>query len=178
MNFFARWFAVVMAVSLATAVAAQSLDLPTRQGKRPQTTNSVPHVQIGIEANPELSDELLRRVEKFPGVTLGATFLSLPGAVGFQIERDMPLARPEAIVGGREFAHLHPDGSLHASLDPDIAAAAVEAGWAVMHPWSSQREGWEGFVMIYTPQTRDENEVVYRLVQSSYAYVSGRMPPE
>ena len=167
----------MVAASLSTApmvVSAQEMNLPLRETSRPETTNEVPHVQIGVNAIPELSEELLRRVAMLPGVTLGETRVSLPGAIGFQLDDDVTLAQPEAIVGGREFAHVHPDGSLHASLRPNTARAAVEAGWATPHPWSDQRAGWEGFVMIYTPVTAAELEVVFQLVQGSYAYVTGR----
>lgn len=162
---------------VAHQALAQDVELPTRETARPQTTNGVPHVQIGVDANAELTAELLRRVAEFPGVKLGATRVSLPGATGFQLENDVKLTRPEAIVGGREFAHLHPDGSLHVSLHPQTAQSAVEAGWAILHPWSNQREGWEGFVMIYTPQTSQELDVVFQLVRSSYTYVTGRSFP-
>ncbi len=155
-----------------------ALDLPRRDGPIPETTKGVPHVQIGVVADAELSEQLLRKVAGYDGVTLGPTRVSLPGAIGFQLGPQVPLVHPEAIPGGREFAHLHPDGSLHAALDPDIAFAAVETGWAVAHPWSSQRPGWEGFVMIFTPTTVVELEVVLALVQSSYTYVTGQTPQE
>lgn len=32
------------------------------------------------------------------------------------LSEEAPVARPEAIVARREFAHIHPDGSLHALL--------------------------------------------------------------
>lgn len=161
-----------------TPVFAQDINLHLRETPRPQTTNGVPHVQNGIEADPELSAKLLRQVAMFPGVGVGATRVSLPGAIGFQLADDLPLARPEVIVGGREFAHLHPDGSLHASLDPEVARAAVEAGWAIPHPWADERRGWQGFVMIYTPVSDAELDVVFQLVQSSYTYVTGNLLPE
>ena len=55
-------------------------------------------------------------------------------AVGFQLGPKIRLARPQAIVGALGFAHVHADGSLHASLDPDLARSAIEAGWAISHP--------------------------------------------
>jgi len=116
----------------------------------------------------------IRHVAQLPGVTLGAKRVSLPGAVGFQLNDEMPLARPNVFVGGREFAHLHPDGSLHASLDPGLAGDAIKSGWAVAHPWATQRDGWEGFVMIFTPTTPDELGVVKQLLESSYSFVTGR----
>src|SRR6056297_312940 len=172
---------VSTAVSLFAVAAptfAQDVAFPMRDGARPETTSGVPHVQIGIQPVPELSEEMLRQVADFPGVVLGATRVSLPGAVGFQLTSDVSIAQPQAIVGGREFAHLHPDGSLHASLHPDTARAAVEAGWAVAHPWADRRSGWEGFVMIYTPLNAAELDTVLRLVRSSYSFVTGRSLPD
>jgi len=169
--------ALLISACLGSAVLAQGLTLPERQGPRPKTTDGVPHVQIGVATKPELSEELLRRVDALQGVELGATRVSLPGAVGFQLASDLTLAHPEVIVGGREFAHIHPDGSLHASLEPETAQAAIKAGWAVSHPWAQQRDGWEGFVMIYTPQSEQELEVVYDLVKASYSFVTGNQVP-
>lgn len=166
--------AVAACLVIASQSLAQGLDLPMRDGERPRTTDSVPHVQLGIEPVPELVQNMLDHVETFPGVRLGATRVSLPGAIGFQLDAALPLANPQAIVGGGEFAHVHPDGSLHASLDPAVAREAVRLGWAIPHPWADQRPGWEGFVMIYTPQTKQELAVVLRLVENSYAYVTGR----
>ena len=150
-------------------------DLPKRASPMPQTTDGVPHVQIDVRAVPELSAALLKRVAELPGVELGPTRVSLPGAVGFQLGQDEPLAHPEVIVGGREFAHLHPDGSLHASLKPSLAQNAVQAGWAIAHPWADQREGWEGFVLIYTPTDEEELGIVIQLVEQSYSFVTGRV---
>lgn len=167
-----RIYPLIALIMMTSTVSA--MELPERDTPRPETTNGVPHIQIGIEPVPELSAELLRRVAEFPGVTLGATRISLPGATGFQLDDNLALAQPNAIVGGREFAHVHPDGSLHASLHPDTARAAVKAGWAIMHPWANQRAGWEGFVMIYTPVNEAELEIVFQLVQSSYKFVTGQ----
>ncbi len=167
----------LIVASIGMAAMAQDITLPERQGPRPETTNGVPHTQIGVVPTPELSEELLRRVDAFPGVILGATRVSLPGAVGFRLGDNVTLEHPEVIVGGREFAHLHPDGSLHASLAPETAEAAITAGWAVSHPWATQRVGWEGFVMIYTPHSEQELEVVYDLVKASYTFVTGNQIP-
>ncbi len=166
----------VAALSCAALIPANANDenLPIRTTPRPETTNGVPHVQIGAEAVPELAAELLRRVQEIPDVDVRDTVVSLPGAKGFWLADDLPLKRPDVIVGGREFAHIHPDGSLHASLHPATAKAAIETGWAVSHPWSDRRPGWEGFVMIYTPVSAEELDVVFQLVLGSYNFVTGR----
>ena len=177
MNFkvrFIRNVFAILAFAAAIPALAETVQWPIRTTPRPVTTGGVPHIQIDVKAVPELTAELLRRVENIPDVEIRNTVISLPGAKGFWLADGLPLARPDVIVGGREFAHVHPDGSLHASLHPETARAAVEAGWAVPHPWSDQRPGWEGFVMIYTPASADELEVVFQLVLDSYKFVTGR----
>lgn len=164
--------AIVAFASVSSALAAN--ELPRRTPPIPQTTNGVPHVQIGIEPVPEISEALLKKVATISGVDIRSTVISLPGALGFWIKEDVTVARPEVIVGGREFAHIHPDGSLHASLPPALAQQAVETGWAVSHPWANQRPGWEGFVMIFTPTNAEELDVVLDLVQASFDFVTGQ----
>lgn len=164
--------AVFLAATTLSAASADSL--PQRSSPIPRTTDSVPHVQIDTEAPPEISAALLQRVSHIPNVEIRDTIISLPGALGFWITDEQPLARPEAIVRGREFAHLHPDGSLHASLSPELSREAVQTGWATHHPWADQRPGWEGFVMIYSPASTDEIETVFRLILASFDYVTGQ----
>lgn len=169
------FLSLVAIAAISTSVMAQDMSFPKRETPIPQTTRGVPHLQIGLEAVSALSEKLLQRVGQFPGVSIGATRVSLPGGIGFQLDDDMALAHPEVIVGGREFAHMHTDGSLHASLEPELARTAIEAGWAVAHPWANQRKGWEGFVMIFTPTTPDELAVVTDLVERSYSFVTGQI---
>ena len=165
---------IVTAMALiALSATAYAVELPSRETPVPATTDGVPHMQIGIEPDPDISAELLKRVSLLPGVDVRRTIISLPGALGFWVTEEVSLARPDVIVGGREFAHQHPDGSLHASLPPALARDAINAGWAVSHPWANQRAGWEGFVMIFTPQNDSELDVVFDLVVGSYNFVTG-----
>ena len=169
---------IVIAITIATSIApasAELLNLTDRNSPRPQTTNGVPHVQIGVDPVPEISSELLRRVSNIPGVEIGDSVVSLRGSIGFWVSEDIKIARPEVIVAGREFAHLHPDGSLHASLSPKLANEAVVTGWSIYHPWADQRPGWEGFVMIYTPQTDAELDVVFGLVEAFFKTIKAEL---
>ena len=146
--------------------------LPERQAPRPQTTGSVPHQQIGVEPVPEVNEELFRRAFSLPGVENRPSAFSLPGARGLWINDSVPIVRQDQIVSGREFAHIHPDGSLHASLPIDRAQEAVEAGWGEPQP-IAESLGVPGLVMIYTPQSLDELETVLQLVVDSYNFVTG-----
>ena len=60
---------------------------------------------------------------------------------------------PAAVLREREFAHIHPDGSLHLVLPVDRAREAIDAKWAEFHPWVGRDDFWDGMVMLYTPQS-------------------------
>lgn len=166
----------VAAIVCSGHLFSQAADgvLPARSGPPIETTPGVPHVQIGVEAVPELQAELLRRVSALPGVDVRHTVIGMWGAKGFWLLEDLALARPGVIYRGREFAHLHTDGSLHASLPPERAFEAVAAGWAVRHPSAQYHARLEGFVMLYTPRTKAELDVTLRLIVDGYNYVTGR----
>ena len=151
-----------------------ALPLPERAGPRTQTSGTVPHVQIGVVSDTAVNDELFRRAFALPGVEDRPTIVSLPGARGMWLDKDTALAHPEAIVNGREFAHIHPDGSLHAPLPYERALEVAEKGWGERHPWADDREGWDGFVMLFTPQSMDELDVTFQLIVESYNHVTGR----
>ena len=87
---------------------------------------------------------------------------------------DVEVARPDAIVSGREFAHIHEDGSLHAPLPLARALEVAEKGWGERHPWAELRPGWDGFVMLFTPLSMEELEVTFQLIVDSYNHVTGR----
>lgn len=147
--------------------------LPRRAGPRPATHKGMPHAQIGVRPVPEVNAELFRRCFSLPDVRNEPTRLSVPGARALWLSEDLSLAHPEVIVVGREFAHIHPDGSLHASLPPERAREAIEAGWAEPHPLAAVM-GDVGMVMLYTPRTMEELDVIFQLVVDSYNFVTGR----
>jgi len=149
------------------------VELPQRPGSRPETTMDVPHVQIGVEPVPNINDELFRRVYSIPGIENRRSVVS-PWQ-GLWLNEELTVFVPEAIIGGREFAHIHADGSLHIFLEHDRALEAVKTGWAVSHPFAVQRlDGWDGFVMLYTPQSFSELDVTFQLIVDGYNYVTGQ----
>ena len=78
----------------------------------------------------------------------------------------------------REFAHLHPgrDQSLHATLPPELASAAIDAGWAELHPVARRGLIPPTTVMLYAPRDENELEIVYDLVLAAYRFAGGRIP--
>lgn len=150
--------------------------IPQRAGPRPPTMRGMPHTQIGVQPVPEVHAELFRRCFSLPGVVNRPTVVSIPGARALWLDESVTDIRPGIIVAGREFTHIHPDGSMHLGLPPERARAAIEAGWAEPHPIAHQM-GIEGMVLVYTPRTFDELEVLWGLVLDAYCYVTGRPRP-
>lgn len=147
--------------------------LPVREGPREETTNAVPHIQINAEPVPDVDAELRRRAFLLPGVEDRESQLSLPGARSLWLADDVELTRPEMLLAGREFAHIHPDGSLHVWLPVGRAIEVDETKWGELHPWAGRDDFWDGVVMVYTPETLDEVDVTIRLIVDAYNYVTG-----
>ena len=160
-------------VGLAASQDAATDALPRRAGQRPGVTRGIPHSEIGAVLTPELNAELLRRIYALPGVVEQPTAIStVPGTRAFWLAEDAPLARPEALVVGRELGHVHPDGSLHVTLPPDRAREAIAAGWADTHPLT-RRWGIDSYVLLFTPRSEAEVGVISGLVADAHAYVTG-----
>ncbi|MEM7376927.1 MAG: luciferase family protein [Pseudomonadota bacterium] len=162
------------ATALATASTVATAPLPQRIGTPITTSGRVPHVQRGVTPDATLVDALTRFAFALPGVEQRRTVVSLPGAKGMWLDNNLPIARPETIVAGREFAHIHTDGSLHAPLPYARALEMVDKGWGERHPWADRRAGWDGLVMIFTPLTKDQLTTVQQLIVESYNHVTGQ----
>jgi len=148
--------------------------LPVRQGPRVRTSGRVPHVQIGVDPSEPINEKLRRLAFTLPGLEERPTIVSLPGAKGMWLTDEVAISRPKAIVSGREFAHIHTDGSLHAPLPLDRALELEKKGWGERHPWADRFEGWAGLVMLYSATSDEELSVLLQLTIESYMYVTGR----
>lgn len=150
-----------------------TVELPKRSGSRPETTMGIPHIQIGVELVSEVNEELFRRVLSLPGIEIRPSVVG--GWQGLWLTDELTVIEPDAIIEGREFAHIHDDGSLHIFLQPARSKEAVENCWAIYHPYALQeRDKWLGFVMLYTPQSMEELNVTFQLIVDGYNYVTGQ----
>ena len=138
--------------------------LPRRQGPRPRRYKQPPHTQLDAEPVAELA----RRCFQLDGVIERPTRISVPGARALVADRELAV-NPQALMIEGEFAHIHPDGSMHVILAAEVAVRAIEAGWAEPHPMAS---GFHpGMVMLYTPRDAEELEVLWDLVSECWRYV-------
>ncbi len=149
-------------------ISASDQSLPQRTGPPVETTNDMPHIQLDVAPIAEVIAELHRRAFSLPNVENRESTNSFTGTRSLWISDGVTLARPE-VMSGREFAHIHPDGSLHATLPPRRVQPAVDAGWAAPHP-----TGRAGHVMLFSPRSMAEVNVIFQLTVESYNFVTGQ----
>lgn len=97
---------------------------------------------------------------------------SLPGARALTVAPQFPANR-EAMIVGREFAHIHvaPNGagSLHLRLPDARAVEVVDAGWGEWHPFAVDGT-MPGMVMVYAPRSDDDLLAVEAIIEASARY--------
>jgi luciferase-like monooxygenase len=141
-----------------------------RAGPRPSTTPTNPHSQLSQNAPGDLQERVFNFASSLPGVTVGPSGVSVPGARAFHLPEREDAAH-EAFMVGREFAHIHPprDGSLHMVLPPAVVDDVIENGWAELHPLAGKYGSPANVVMVYGPRDDDELAVVEDLLRASHA---------
>jgi hypothetical protein len=153
-----------------------ALALPKRSGERPATHLGMPHQQLDQIAPAALQEELWRRMTELEHVTPGRSGVSLPQSRAVHLDPAEAAGPPTAFLVRTEFAHIHGDfdGSLHAALPEELAEAAIEKGWAELHPLAREGIAPKTMVMLYGPRDEEELETVWQLVQASYAFARGQ----
>ena len=146
-----------------------------RAGPRPSTTVTNPHTQLTQNAPRELQESVFSFASSLPGVVVGPSAVSVPGARAFHLPA-VSEGAPGAFMIGHEFAHIHPerDGSLHLTLPPADVEAVIENGWAERHPLAGSHGLPSNIVMVYGPRNPGELEVVEDLLRASHGHASGR----
>ena len=148
--------------------------LPDRKGPRPQVSWTIPQQQESQNAPAELQELLFDAVRALPGVAVGPSRISVPGARAFTLPEGSGGEHAFLVPQVGEFAHLHPsyDGSLHLVLPPELAAEVSTKGWGRPHMWAGTRLS-PGFMMVYGPRDDDELATVLGLVATGHAYAAG-----
>ena len=148
-------------------------ELPTRRGPRPETSRPtpdgrIPHSQVSQNAPEHLQERVLEHVASLPRVSVRDSLVSVPGARAFHLEPDVAKGPGDAFQRGTEFAHLHPphDGSLHATVPPELRQEIIDKGWGEPHPIS-------GTPMLFGPRDEEDLEIVTQLLDASYSYATG-----
>ncbi|WP_238412808.1 luciferase domain-containing protein [Saccharothrix deserti] len=150
------------------------MTLPARNGDRPTTGPSVPHVQLSQNSPARITEALKEwMTTSLPGTVIRPSEVSEPDSLAFFLDGTPPppgaVLMPPRLTA--EFAHVHPDGSLHLTLSTTDLDALVAAGWGERHPLYSPVIN---VVMLYGPRTDDELDVAKTVIAASYRYATGR----
>ncbi len=146
------------------------IDLPERQGSRPETTNTNPHEQLSQNPEMEIHQQFKSRVFNFEGVTRQASIISVPGAEALWLDEEQTCNCKNGYIIGREFAHVHPayDVSMHMALSEVDFNEVIEKKWGEKHPLAGLGPIPETIAMVYAPRDEDEINIVLNIVQASW----------
>ena len=149
--------------------------LPEREGERPKTGDHVPHLQLSDTSPPEFVAELMEwAVNNLPDVREEPTRISVSSTRALWLDESVAAAHDDSFMppqGGREFAHVHADGSMHLCMSGEAVRELVEKSWGEPHP---MKDDGVNEVLCYAPRTREELEIVKATLVESYKYATGR----
>lgn len=148
------------------------IDKLFKKPNKPTVHQGMPHTQIGITPPDGIMQKLADYCFSLPNVSEQPTQISVPGARALWLDESVHAVHPETMLVGREFAHIHPDASLHLPLPELTALQAIENDWAEPHP-VAKHIGLPGMVLLYTPMDKTELEVVRNFILESYQFVTG-----
>ena len=144
------------------------LELPGRPVAQPDVTSGIPHIQLNQNAGDKLLERLAAAAFSLEGVVEQPSLASLSGARALTVASGLS-ARPEAMIVEREFAHIHPGGSLHLTLPTNQAAELVESGWGEWHPFALDGT-LPNLVMVYAPRTGDDLDIVQTVIEATVEF--------
>ena len=152
-----------------------NFSLPAREGERPRTGDAVPHLQHSHKSPDEIREALKAWVlETLPDVREEDTRISVRTTRAFWLEESVPVRHDDAFMppaGGREFAHLHLDGSMHLCVSEEATEEIVRRGWGEPHPLKEQGVNE---VLFYASRNVQDLEIAKRAVAEAYWYATGR----
>ena len=152
--------------------------LPLRDGERPDTADAVPHLQHTQKSPNEIREALKAwALETLQDVREEDTRISVRTTRAFWLAESVDVQHDDAFMppaGGREFAHLHLDGSMHLCVSNAAVAEIVQKAWGEPHPLKEQGVNE---VLFYAPRNTVELELAQRALAEAYHYATGRPVP-
>ena len=147
--------------------------LPKRDGGKPQTGPSMPHLQLSDNSNDEAYQALADWLFSLDHVEERPTRVSIPSTRAAWIVESY-----EAVPSGlsREFTHIHTEpgpGSQHISLPHEVASETVAKGWGEYHPINDQIPNYD-LIMIFAPRDLQDLETIKSITSQGYKFVLGR----
>jgi phospholipase/carboxylesterase len=129
-------------------------------------------------------ENLMSSIDKLTGITVASTTSSLQGSFGWFLDTRLGRTGPPRAGNtnntlGIEFGHSHnqQDGSVHLFLPATWSEIVLEKGWGDLHANTASIAGEDSsYILIFGPRDRGELDVVWLIVQCSYAFATGAIP--
>lgn len=152
--------------------------LPDRVGPKPRTDNSVPHLQKTQKSPAHLRDSMLIWAPTaLPYVTETDTRISVSATRALWLDEQVEVVHADAFMppaGGREFAHVHLDGSLHLCVSDAAVREIVDRGWGEPHPL---KDKGVNEVLFFAPRDSIELEIAKYAIAEAWSYATGESNP-
>ena len=153
-----------------------NFNIPARQGEAPEIGQVPPQLQF--------SDKSPRDIYKifhdwmfstFPKVRKEPTRISVSTSIAMWLDENEDVGHTDAFMppsGGREFTHLHLDGSIHTVVGTEVEDEIITKKWGVRHMYYDRgvKE-----VLIYAPRNEEELKIIKTVVIKSYEYATGKL---
>jgi len=154
----------------------KNFNLPMRQGDAPEIGQVPPQLQFSDKSPRDIyqkyHDDWM--FNTFPKVRKEPTRISVSTSIAMWLDENENVGHIDAFMppsGGREFTHIHLDGSFHTVVATDIENEIIEKKWGVRHMYYDRgvKE-----VLVYAPRNEEEIEIVKTIVIKSYEYATGK----
>jgi len=153
----------------------EKLNIPTREGEAPEIGQVPPQLQYSDKSPRNIYKEFHDWMfNTFPKVRKEPTRISVPTSIAMWLDENEVVGHIDAFMppaGGREFTHLHLDGSIHTVVDTDTEEEIIRKNWGVRHMYYNQgvKE-----ILVYAPRNQKELEILKLIVIKSYEYATGK----
>jgi len=161
-------------------------ELPEREGPRPEVSAWIaPHRQItqltGDDMHKLLAQSMEELATKYASHTVVRTSVLEKSGDAFLVADSVATPHSIAKSTKREIAHVHAgtgsgDYSLHMSLSPADCKEVISKKWGERMTLAGTLVPHE-YLMVYTPRTKEEVEVVKTIVSAAIEFMAGVQKP-
>tara|TARA_B110000967_G_C18854973_1_gene546693 strand:- start:555 stop:1115 length:561 start_codon:yes stop_codon:yes gene_type:complete len=156
-------------------MSQQEFSLPERKGETPQIGQVPPQLQFSDKSPRDIYQKFHDWMfTTFPKVRKEPTRISVPTSTAMWLDENENVGHIDAFMppsGGREFTHIHLDGSFHTVVGTEVENEIIAKKWGVRHMYYDQgvKE-----VLVYAPRNEEEIDIVKTIVIKSYEYATGK----
>ncbi len=153
-----------------------NFNLAEREGEAPEIGQVPPQLQFSDKSPQDIYQNIYDWMfNTFPKVRREPSRISVATSVAMWLDENEDVAHDDAFMppsGGREFTHLHLDGSIHTVVATEVEDEIIAKKWGVRHMYYNRgvKE-----VLLYAPRNQEELKIIKAVVIKSYEYATGKV---